>query len=171
MTTVPNGARPDSRQSEFRPGETAFNALLFLAGLFFFLQSLALWLRMERPRVASAAALPLLVSALWALLSLTTTIENLRKAPRRVAGGATAPKLDALRYAFPQAVLVALAAIAAYCALLFVGAGFFAATPLFLFALMCYLTRANYASNLLYTALVMAFVVLVFRVLLGVVLP
>jgi hypothetical protein len=76
-----------------------------------------------------------------------------------------------LAYAFPIDVLVILGAVLVYCILLFVGVSFYIATPLFLYGSMCYLMKKDYLKNILWTALVMAFIVLVFRMLFGVVFP
>lgn len=64
-----------------------------------------------------------------------------------------------------------LLAILAYCALLLAGVSFYIATPLFLYGSMCFLTRRNYLKNILWTAVVMAFIVVVFRLLFGVIFP
>lgn len=55
--------------------------------------------------------------------------------------------------------------------LLLVGLSFYVATPLFLYGCMCYLMRKSYLKNILWTALVMAFIILVFRMLFSVIFP
>ena len=94
---------------------------------------------------------------------------------------ATPPALAALegpittpfswRYAVPKDVVVMLVAVLAYCVALLMGLSFYIATSLFLYGTMCYLTRKNYLKNVLWTALVMAFIVVVFRMLFSVVFP
>ena len=76
-----------------------------------------------------------------------------------------------LNYMFPMDVLVIFILIILYCVALYVGLGFNFATPVFLWCGMSYLMRKNYIKNLLWTALCMAFILLVFSVLFSVVLP
>ena len=54
---------------------------------------------------------------------------------------------------------------------LVLGINFYISTGLFLYATMCYLLRKDFLKNILWTALVMAFIVVVFRMLFGVVFP
>ena len=61
--------------------------------------------------------------------------------------------------------------IAAYCVLLANGIPFIVSSPIFLWAAMTYLERGNFVKNILFTAIVMAFVILVFKVGFHVVLP
>lgn len=162
----------EHRRSSERParaGEKAFALILLLLGAAAFAMALALWRRMSAPRAASAAALPLFVSGLWVVLALVTVIENAgRAAPP--SGGENRLR-GALRRALPRNVAVMLGAVVLYCALLVLRVNFYIATPLFLYGAMCFLTRGSYVKNLLWTAVVMAFIVLVFRLLFGVVFP
>ena len=155
-----------------KAGEKLFTYLLFLAGVFFFYHSLRLWLEMEPPRSASAAALPLGASLLWTVLSLTLLAGNHRK--KTPLGGIKSRRekiRKALQYAFPKEVLVMAGAVIIYCAMMFAGLGFYIATPLFLFATMSYLTHKVSLWNILWTAIILVFTVLVFRFLFGVVFP
>ena len=76
-----------------------------------------------------------------------------------------------LQFAFPMDTLVILGGILIYCLLLSLGVSFYIATPLFLYGSMCYLMRGNFVKNILWTAIVMAFIILVFRMLFSVVFP
>ena len=76
-----------------------------------------------------------------------------------------------LGFVFQRDVLVELILILAYCFALNFGLGFYIATPLFLWISMCYLLRRDYVKNLLWTALCMAFIIVVFRFIFSVVLP
>lgn len=153
-----------------RAGEKGFALILLLLGAAAFAMALALWRRMSAPRAASAAALPLFVSGLWVILALVTVIENARRSAPPSGGGGDRLR-EALRRALPRNVAVMLGAVVLYCALLVLRVNFYIATPLFLYGAMCFLTRGSYAKNLLWTAVVMAFIVLVFRLLFGVVFP
>ena len=156
-----------------KAGEKLFTYLLFLAGVFFFCHSLRLWLTMEPPRSASAAALPLGMSILWTILSLTLLAENhFKKTPPGGIKSRRGKKIkDGIRYAFPKEVLVMSGAVVIYCVLMLMGLGFYIATPLFLFGTMSYLTGKLSLWNVLWTAVIMVFTVLVFRILFGVVFP
>lgn len=159
-------------KATLRSGEHAFTALLLACGLFALVVSLQLWFQMSEPRVSSAAALPLFVSGLWVLLTLLVMIDNRgHKTPLDSIKGFGRRVRQGLAYAFPQQVLIMLAAIAVYCVSMLLGLSFNIATPLFLWGTMCYLTRKNYLKNILWTAICMVFVIVVFGVVFGVVLP
>lgn len=163
-----------SSREEGKPaaGEKAFAVVLLLAGLGAFGLALELWTRMSEPRIASAAALPLFVSGLWVIMALLTVIENFRPDTPLTGVSGRKEKLRAgLRFAMPKEVAVILLAILAYCVLLLAGVSFYIATPLFLYGSMCCLMRKNYLKNILWTAAVMAFIVVVFRMLFSVVFP
>ena len=153
------------------PGEKVFAVVLLATGLAALGLALELWFRMSAPRISSAAAMPLFVSALWSLMALLNVIENFKlKTP--LSGKKGAEKVwEGLRYAMPKDVVVMLVAVLAYCVALLMGLSFYIATSLFLYGTMCYLTRKNYLKNVLWTALVMAFIVVVFRMLFSVVFP
>lgn len=162
----------EERRPVLAAGEKVFAVVLLLAGLGAFGLALELWTRMSEPRIASAAALPLFVSGLWVIMALLTVIENFRLDTPLTGVSAWKEKLRAgLRYAMPKEVAVMLLAILAYCVLLLAGVSFYIATPLFLYGSMCYLMRKNYLKNILWTAVVMAFIVVVFRMLFSVIFP
>ena len=167
---------PPPQAEEHKPalavGEKVFAVVLLLTGLGAFGLALELWSRMSEPKIASAAALPLFVSGLWVIMALLTVIENFKLDTPLTGMSGWKEKLWAgLRYAMPKEVVIVLLAIAAYCVLLLVGLSFYVATPLFLYGCMCYLMRKSYLKNILWTALVMAFIILVFRMLFSVIFP
>lgn len=164
---------PKQRVADLQAGEKAFTVALFLVGLFFLVQSIQLWLRVSPPRISSAAALPLFCSLVWTIFSFVGILENIRKTTplSGVAGGFAQRLKEGLRYTFPKEVLVLLLAIVVYCASLLLHLSFYIGTPLFLWGSMCYLMKKGYVKNILWTAICMAFIVLVFRMLFGVVLP
>ena len=161
-----------NRDVKLRPGEKFFTYILFLAGVFFFYHSLRLWVRMEAPRTASAAALPLIMSGLWTILTLTMIVENqFKKTPLRGIKSLRQKIRKGLQYAFPGEVLVMLGAVVIYCVLLLIGISFYIVTPLFLYGAMCFLMRKGYIRNIVWTAVIMVFAVVVFRILFNVVFP
>jgi archaellum biogenesis protein FlaJ (TadC family) len=163
---------PQEEKPVLAPGEKVFSVVLLILGLVAFGLALELWTRMSEPRIASAAALPLFATAVWVILALITMLQDFKLTSPLSAVSDRMEKIkQGLAYAFPVDVLVMLALVLVYCVLLFVGLSFYIATPLFLYAGMCYLMKKDYVKNILWTALVMVFIVLVFRMLFGVVFP
>lgn len=153
-------------------GEKVFSVVLLLAGLGAFCLAMELWMRMSEPKIASAAALPLFVSGLWVIMALLAVIENFKlDTPLTGISDWKEKILAGLRYVLPKEVLVVFLAILVYCALLLAGVSFYIATPLFLYGSMCYLMRKDYLKNIIWTAIVMAFIVVVFRMLFSVIFP
>ena len=173
-STSPLGevSRVPEKKTELRAGEKAFTYILFLAGGFFFYHSLNIWIRMSPPRTASAAAVPLIMSGLWTILTLTFIVENhFKKTPLSGIKSMREKIRKGLQYAFPKEVLVMLGAVVIYCVLLLLRISFYIVTPLFLYGTMCYLMRKRYLWNIVWTAITMAFTVVVFRLLFNVVFP
>jgi len=169
---APAAGAPKEDKPVLEPGEKAFAVVLLLFGLAAFGLSLELWFRMSEPRVSSAAALPLFASGVWVILALVTMLQDFKLSSPLSALKDRGEKIrKGLSFAFPPDVLVILGAVLAYCVLLAVGLSFYIATPLFLYASMCYLTKKDFVKNILWTALVMAFIVVVFRMLFNVVFP
>ena len=159
-------------KADLQSGEKVFHFVLFGVGLAAFALALQLWFQMSEPRIASAAALPLFVSGAWTLMALIGIIENIKMTtPLSKLKDSSEKFRAALKYAFPKEVLVLLLGIVAYCVLLFLKVSFYISTPLFLYGGMCYLMRGNFVKNILWTAVVMAFIIVVFRMLFGVVFP
>lgn len=159
----------NKKQAPFVPGEKGFAVFLLLFGAFFLWQSILLY--KDHPGADSAGAVPLFVSALIVILSIAIIITD-RKAPA-VNHGLTAGEQikNTLGYIFQKDVLVELILILAYCVALNFGLGFYISTPIFLWVSMCYLMRKGYVKNLLWTALCIAFIVVVFRYIFSVMLP
>lgn len=176
MKDNPSNAQAKNNQRENKPvleaGEKVFSLVLLIVGLIALGLSLELWSRMSEPKIASAAALPLFVSILWVLMALLTVLENIKlKTPLSGIKNLGEKAWKGLQYAFPMDVLIMLVAIVVYCVALVLGINFYISTGLFLYGTMCYLLRKDFLKNILWTALVMAFIVLVFRMLFGVVFP
>ncbi|MDT3843223.1 MAG: tripartite tricarboxylate transporter TctB family protein [Bacillota bacterium] len=160
------------KEHPLEAGEKVFAIVLLITGLTAFAMALELWGRMKEPKIASAAAVPVFVSGLWSLMALLTVIENVKQSTPLSAKKNPAEKIRAaIGYALPANVLVVIGMILVYCGLLVQGISFYIATPLFLYGSMCYLTRKDYVKNILWTAIVMAFIILVFRMLFSVVFP
>jgi hypothetical protein len=154
---------------KFRPGEKGFAVFLLIFGLFFTWQSWKLY--QESPEVSSYGTVPLFCSAVITLLSLVIIIVDWKK--KSVSTGKPIGEVikAALSYLFAQDVLVMIVLVLVYCITLYMGLGFMIVTPLFLWISMSYLSRGNYVKNILWTALCMLFIYLVFKMLFSVVLP
>lgn len=160
------------KEHSLEAGEKVFAIVLLVIGLAAFGLALELWFRMSEPRIASAAAMPLFVSGLWVIMAVLTVIENVKLTTPLTALSSLKDKVwSGLCYAIPKNVVVMLLAILAYCVMLLVGISFYIATPLFLYGTMCYLLKKDFLKNILWTAIVMAFIILVFRMLFSVVFP
>lgn len=159
----------EKKQKPFAPGEKGFAFALLIFGAFFLWQSWKLY--QAHPGADAAGAMPLFVSALIVIFSICIIVSDW-KAPSVNHGlsfGEQAKKT--LGYIFQIDVLVEMGLILAYCFALNFGLGFYIATPVFLWVSMCYLMRKDYVKNLLWTALCMAFIIIVFRFIFSVVLP
>ena len=163
------------KEHSLEAGEKVFSFILLIIGVIALKLSVDLWFSISLrrgPRIASAAAVPVFVSGLWVILALWTVIENFKlTTPLSNVKGFGTKFIKAVQYALPLNVVIMLVAIVAYCVALVEGVSFYIATPAFLYFSMCYLTRKDYLKNILWTACVMAFIVLVFRMLFSVVFP
>lgn len=163
------------KEHSLEAGEKVFSIVLLLVGALALKLSIDLWFSIplrRGPRIASAAAVPVFVSVLWVILSAITVLENFKlTTPLSGIAGIGNKIVKALAYAFPLNVIIMLIAIVAYCVALVEGVSFYIATSIFLYFSMCYLTRKDYLKNIIWTALVMAFIILVFRILFSVVFP
>lgn len=160
----------DNKQKQpLKAGEKGFTLILLLAGLFFTWQSVLLY--RQAPEASSYGAVPLFCSALIVVFALAILLEDWKK--KTPISGQSIGR--AIKAAFtdilPKDVLVMIALGALYCVAMYLNLGFMVATPVFLWCSMIYLSRGNYLKNLLWTALCMIFIYLVFRVLFSVVLP
>lgn len=164
--------RLDSRQqatTKIESGELGFLLVLAIVGLFFVYRSILLY--RAYPGAESCASVPLFVSVVIAVLSLTEVIAAWKKR-RHSSDQSIVVRFKAfVCYLFNANLLVLLLLIALYCVGLFWGVGFLVMTPLFLFASMCFLQKGGYVKNMIWTALIMIFIVLVFQKLFSIVLP
>lgn len=151
-------------------GEKGFAVVLLLAASFFLYQSALLWA--DKPGFDGPAVIPLISSGAVTLLALITVIRNIfaKKPPVGAVVRRNAAR-QAVAYLLPANIVVAIASIIIYCILLRLGVSFYILTPVFLWGLMTFLSRGGYIKNLVWTAICMAFILLVFRLLFGVMLP
>jgi len=168
---VANNAPPTGGASnELQKGEKGFTIILLLVSLFFFYQSVLLY--RENPGISSCAALPLGVSGFLVVLVLWNVLLNIKKkTPLKEITSLAERARSALGYIFAKDIVVMIGIIVLYSIALLLGLGFYIATPLFLWGSMCYLLRKDYIKNLLWMAICMLFIFLVFTLAFSVVLP
>ena len=156
-------------EAPFVAGEKGFAVFLLLIGLFFTYQSVLLWQRY--PGISACAAVPLFVSVLIVIFAVAILIIDRNK--DSVNHGKSVGEIvkATFTYIFPRDVLVIMGLVLLYCIGLYLGFGFYVCTPIFLWVGMSYLLHKDYVKNLLWTALCMAFILVIFTYLFSVVLP
>lgn len=159
----------EKKENLYKPGEKGFAVFLLLFGAYFLYESWKLY--QQDPGASSYGAVPLFVSALIVIFSLAILLSDQKKKTENhgLSVGETIKKT--LSYMFPLDVMVVFVLIVLYCVGMQIGIGFIWVTPVFLWVSMSYLMRKGYIKNVLWTALCMAFILLVFSYLFSVVLP
>lgn len=156
-------------EKKTRPGEKVFPVLLLIAGVLITREAWGMYKR--SPELSGYGTVPLFCGVMITLLSVVIIITNMFH-KSEISGMPLKDKTVAVvKHLFSLDVLVMLAMIIVYCVLMANDVPFVIASPIFLWAAMTYLERGNYVKNILFTAIVMAFVILVFKVGFHVVLP
>lgn len=150
-------------------GEKGFAVFMLLIGLFFTWQSWILY--QDNPGLSSCGSVPLFCSVVITLFSLITIILDRKKATENTGKPIAQILTDTWHHLFPIDVIILILFIVVYCITLYLGLGFMYVTPVFLWGSMTFLSRGNYVKNILWTALCMLFIYLVFHVMFNVVLP
>lgn len=154
------------------PGEKLFTLILLLTGMIAVVLAVQLWQKVDGPKSSSAAAVPLFVAVVWAVLSFFMLIDNMREKSPLDSLKTMAEKVKAgIAYVLPPSVRWIILFCVIYCVLMYLGLSFYIATALFLWGSMTYLMKGSYLKNLLWTAILIVFAVVVFRMIFGVVFP
>lgn len=161
----------DTAKTDLQPGEKGFTIVLLAFCAFLLYRSILLW--QQAPGINGPAIVPILASGLPALLLAISVLTNFWKttplSSKELSGK---EKYDiAVTYLFSRNVVVTFVFILAYCVLLHFGISFYIASSLFLWGLMSFLGKGNYVKNVLWTALTMAFIFVVFQFMFSVVMP
>ncbi|MBF4694285.1 tripartite tricarboxylate transporter TctB family protein [Fusibacter ferrireducens] len=159
----------EASKNKLKPGENGFSLFLLAVGLFFTYHSLVMY--SETPGASSYAAVPLFVSVLVVIFSLVNFITDFKRSIYDKGVSLIEKIKQASQYIFPKDVLVIFSFILIYCFLLNMGLGFYIVTPIFLWGSMCYLMMKKYLHNVLWTALSLAFIFIMFSTVFKVVLP
>lgn len=152
------------------PPAGRISTLLFLTvGLVFFVQSLALFT--EDPSPSGYGVFPLLVSGLLLILTVIDYIQKL-KIKSELDGLPMKEKVFiTVKYLFPINSLVFLFMSIGFYIAITLGVPFMVAATVFLMVSMCYLIPHAVIKNLIYTAVIMVTIYVVFSVLFKVTLP
>lgn len=167
----------------FSSGEKGFAVFWLLFGGFFLWRSLLLY--QEHPGLSSCAALPLFCSGVIVLCALIILVSD-RKAKTPNSGKSLSVQLkQTLKNIFPSDIMVTIVLILLYCIALYMGLGFYVATPIFLWISMCWFMRNKFmingfdksafakiaVKNLIWTVICILFILVLFTYLFSVVLP
>ncbi|MEG0793361.1 MAG: tripartite tricarboxylate transporter TctB family protein [Lachnospiraceae bacterium] len=164
----------DDKRQPYKPGERGFAVVLLSVGIYFLWESLKLY--RKAPGAESYGAVPLFVSGLIVAISIGNIISDCYKNrflkqidDKKITSKQQVKRM--LHYTMPKDMVIILLFMVLYCVALFAGMGFLISTPMFLWGSMCYLTGKNYGKNLIWTALSMGFIVIIFDFVFHVVLP
>lgn len=160
----------NSREEKpMKAGEKIFTIFWLFLGAFFTWQSVLLY--KQSPDLSSYGTVPLACSALITILAVIVLLEDSRK----MSETSGMPFGEKVRYTLPRilpsdlAVVIGLMIL--YCIALYASVGFLISTSLFLWCSMSYLSRGNYLKNILWSALCMLFIYLIFKMVFHVILP
>ena len=154
------------------PGEKLFTVVLLLTGIIAVILAVQLWQKVNGPKSSSAAAVPLFVAVVWAILSFFMLLDNRKEKSPLDSLKSMAEKIKAgVEYVMPSSVRWIILFCIIYCVLMYLGLSFYIATALFLWGSMTYLMKGSYLKNILWTAILIVFAVVVFRMIFGVVFP
>lgn len=161
---------PEEKKEELLSPAGRVSTLLFLTvGLVFFVQSLQLY--QKDPSPSGSAMFPLLVSGLLLILTVVDFVQKLR-VKSELSGLSLREKfLATVKYLFPINSLVFLFMSIGFYIVITLGVPFLIAATAFLMLSMCYLIPHAFLKNLVYTAVIMAAIYVIFALLFQVSLP
>lgn len=158
------------KNDALQPGEKGFTLIFFMISCYFLYHAVLLY--QKSPGASSYGAIPLFVCIIISILLFVMLVTGIKKPTVNASDdhSSSLPKV-VLNYVLPKNLTVILAFIVLYCIALGIGVGFYIATPVFLWASMCFLMKKDYVKNILWMALCMVFIWGVFSLLFSVVLP
>ena len=159
----------DDPKKVLAPGARIFSVVLFVFALFFFAQSLTIYL--ANPGLSGPGIFPLVISGGMMILVVIDFIKDLKK-PSENTKRAVYDQLKAVRaYIVPKETVVFLASSVAYYLLLQLGVPFLLASLFFLMGGMCYLIPHSVKKNALYSVALLAAVYIIFTQIFKIRLP
>ena len=166
---------PDERETAedekkvLATGARGFSLFLLAFGVFFLYHSLKL--QKKSPGPTGPAVFPIFLSVSLIILVIVDFLKALKK-PVKNAGVPLGQKVrETLQYLFPTRSTVFIAISILYYVLLVLGVPFLVASALFLMGTMCYLIRKSVLKNLLYTAVLLGAIYLIFTMVFKITLP
>ncbi len=168
----------------YRPGEKGVAFFWLIFGAFFFYLSLNIY--REHPGLSGPGALPLGVTGLIIVCALACIVIDYGKASETKGIPLAQIIKKTFGIMFPANVIFTMVMMLAYCVCLNMGLGFYPTTALFLWMCMMFFMRGKYMTtgkcdkkalgqtitwNLLWTAVCLLFIFIVFSKLFSVVLP
>ena len=150
--------------------EKGFSFIILLLALVLLLESIKMF--MKDPIASSFGAMPLFLSlSIVGLMLKIITAEGKDKESENNRLSYGVKVKESFKYVFTKDIIVVFLLMLTYCVVLFMGLGFEISTTIFLFVAMSYLMGKQYMKSLLYTAVSMAFILLVFKTIFKVILP
>ncbi len=156
--------------NKIKPGEKAFSFIILIFSILALIESIRLF--KSDPTSSSAGALPLFLSSIMLIFTLKIILlEDRKTGSENESIDRKEQFISAVQYIFPKDILVMFVFTLIYCLLLILGLGFVISTILFLIASMTYLMRGQIVKNVIYTAILMVFILIVFQTVFKVILP
>ena len=154
--------------SKSKPGEKGFSIILLIIGVLALIESIRMYIK--EPTSSSFGALPLFLSSVIVIFMLKIIfIEERSNGKDKVSFKDFLVEIK--KYAFPKDIVMIFILLVLYCLLLVMGVGFEISSTLFLMVSMTYLMRGQTFKNVIYTGIIMIFILLVFRTIFQVILP
>ncbi len=156
-------------EKKTRPGEKGFTLIMFVVGA---LLTKGSWIMYKAdPSLSGYGTVPLFCGVMIMILSGFIFIKNLSHKSEISGIPMKEQASNIAHHLFSLDVVIMILIILAYCLLLVFNIPFEIASMIFLLGSMTYLQRGKFLKNILWSAIILAFVILVFNVGFGVVLP
>lgn len=157
-----------NKEEPLKPGEKGFTIFLLTFGVFALYNSLNLFLK--DPRIISYGTFPLILSVLLIVFN-SYVLLNCKKKKIDIKDGQSKKTLNVLEYLLPLKVLRLLAFMILYCIALFIGIGFELSTSVFLLISIHFFCKTSLKKKLIYTAITMGSILIVFKYVFKILLP
>jgi len=156
-------------ENKTKPGEKGFAVVLLFFGGGVLWQAILMF--QKDPQISSYGAMPLFLGMLLILFSIIIIVGNFKRGSE-IAGSPLSEKFSRIaEHVCPRDVNVMILLLIAYSVALFINLRFIYATPVYLWLSISYLTGKNYVRNILYTAIIMTFILLIFKIVFKIILP
>ncbi len=159
-----------SKNEKTKPGEIGFSIIILCIGIGALIESIKMFLKDPTP--SSFGALPLFLSVVIVFFMLKIILFEDRKTGSESDNLNFKEKVkSAVNHAFTKDILIIFFMLVCYCIMLLLNLGFNISTTIFLFVSMCYLMGGKYVKNIIFTVVIMAFILILFKTIFQVILP